>query len=1083
MLEETVQSYRLSPQQERLWLLQQKHAGPYRAQCSLLLDGPLDQAKLQTAMDVIVERHEILRTTFQNLPDVLLPVQVICQATSLAWRERDLTGLSPAAQQQELEKLFREAHELPLDLTHDSLLDCTIIRLGPNRHVLNVNLPALCVDLRSLRNLVSEFSDAYAAACEESELTDEPMQYADYAAWRHELLTSEETRAGREYWRQLDLRALNTQRMPLERRSTLTEFDPDWSGLTIAPERVAQIEARARDNDCDLSTFLLACYQVLLGRLSGQTRIVVGLLFDGRKYEELQSAIGLFASYLPVPLQLDSDKPFGTVLAALKETIQAAYMWQEYFSWEQITADDDEPSSFPFAFEYVDGGATSFSTGGLCVCRLKESVLFDTSKIKLSIERIGDELRAEFHYDASLFSKYDIDHITQRFDTLLTSVCENSEASLGELSIVPLSEERRLLQDFNNTWVGEFSQQCLHELVAAQAQLTPDAPAVLSDTENLTYRELNERANQLSQYLQEFGVGPDHLIGICVERSAMMVIGLLGILKAGGAYVPLDPEYPEERLAFMIEDARLSVIVTTQDLVDRLPKLQGRVVCLDRDAELIGSRSRERASSNVTIENLAYVIYTSGSTGRPKGVMISHRSINNRLLWMQRVFPLEPSDRVLQKTVYSFDASVWELFLPLITGAQVFMAQPGGHQDSAYLVATVADQEITVLQLVPSMLQVLIEEPDLSRWQSLLRLFCGGEVLPIELQKRFFQLVDTELINLYGPTEVSIDATYWICERNSSQAAVVIGRPIANTEVYVLDEQLRPAPFGVAGELFVSGVGLARGYHQRPDLTAERFLPNPFSADAGQRMYRTGDLGRYNENGAIEYLGRADHQVKLRGFRVELGEIEAVLLEHESVREAVVTIAQDGARHQRLLAYVVPRNRSETDLIYKEVFEEFSAESLRSHIAARVPSYLVPSAFVILDRMPLLPNGKVDRSALPKPDKTGSELKTAYVAPRTPIEEVIARIWEDVLGLTEASVDDDFFELGGHSLVATQVMSRLREALNCEMPLRRLFELPTIGELAAAIEEMKKISSSPAVLSPIEKADRTNELWLSFAQE
>ncbi|HEX6719614.1 MAG TPA: FkbM family methyltransferase, partial [Pyrinomonadaceae bacterium] len=687
--------------------------------------------------------------------------------------------------------------------------------------------------------------------------------------------------------------------------------------------------------------------------------------------------------------------------------------------------------------------------------------------------------------------------------------------------------------------------------------------------------------------------------------------------------------------------------------------------------------------------------------------------INNRLLWMQSVFPLEPNDRLLQKTVYSFDASVWELFLPLITGAQVFMAQPGGHQDSNYLAATVTDREITVLQLVPSMLQVLIDEPHVSRWRSLKRLFCGGEVLPVELQKRFFERVNADLINLYGPTEVSIDATCHICNRESSQAGVVIGRPIANTQVYILDERLRLAPIGVAGELFVSGVGLARGYHQRPELTAERFLPDPFNTDPDRRMYRTGDLARYHEDGTIEYLGRADHQVKLRGFRIELEEIEAVLLEHKGVREAVATIGQDSRQHERLIAYVVPRNgnglpqlngqqlyrlpnelevvhhsRSETDLIYKEIFEDqtylkhglmlrdgacvfdvganiglftlfvhqhcrdarvfafepsppifeklvtntalydldvelfncglsnetkqlpftfypkmssmsgvyadaaldesltrvalanredvlaneqdellaghfvgetfecefrtlsevmrehnvkridllkidvekseldvlkgigpsewnkihqlvievhdldgrleevttllrergfemtveqdewlrhtglyniyarraevlarnelpnghrtpralsridVSTDSLRSHIAARVPSHLVPSAFVILDRMPLLPNGKVDRNALPEPEEISSELKT-YIAPRKPFEEVIARIWEDVLGLTQISVDDNFFELGGHSLLATQVMSRLREALKCEMPLRRLFELPT----------------------------------------
>ena len=1045
MLSETVQSYRLSPQQERLWLLHQKHPASYRAQCSWLLEGPLDQARLRNALNALVERHEILRTSFQNLPDVLLPVQVISETTS------------------------------------DSPLVWELVQLEPNRHVLNLSLPALCADSKSLRNLLKEFSRAY----EDPDFSDEPMQYADYAAWRHELLDSEETKTGREFWRHVAPPPLNTQRLPLEQRANGNgRFDPRVSSLPVAPERLAQIEARARDYDCDLPTFLLACYQVLLARLSGQNHIVVGMLYDGRKYAELQSAVGLLGSYLPISIQIDNTRTFGALLAQLKPTIEAVRGWEEYFAWDEVFPNEVETNYFPFAFEYTDESATSSRAGTLSIQRLEEFVLFERSKIKLSIEKIASGLRLDFQYDASLLSGQNIDLITGRFATLLANVVENSEVPLKELSILPAAEERQLLHDFNQTHAGEFSTQCLHELVADQARLTPDAPAVLSDNENLGYRELNERANQLAHYLRVLGVGPDHLVGICVERSPAMLVGLLGILAAGGAYVPLDPDYPVERLAFMIQDAALSVIVTTEDLLDRLPELSDGVVCLDRDADLIRAHSTEPVASNVSLDNLAYVIYTSGSTGRPKGVKISHRSINNRLLWMQSVFPLEPNDRVLQKTVYSFDASVWELFLPLMTGAQVFMAQPGGHQDSSYLAATVADREITVLQLVPSMLQVLIDEPQLSRWRSLKRLFCGGEVLSGELQKKFFERVDAELINLYGPTEVSIDATCWVCERGSNRAGAIIGRPIANTQVYVLDEQLRLAPIGVAGELFVSGVGLARGYHRRPELTAERFLPDPFSVDPGRRMYRTGDLVRYHEDGAIEYLSRADHQVKLRGFRIELQEIEAVLLEHKVVREAVVTVSQNNG-HQRLLAYVVAGNG------HKEISEDESygkngfalSEALRSHATARVPSYLVPAAFVILDRMPLLPNGKVDRKALPEPEEIAAEAETTYVAPRTPFEEVVARIWEDVLGLTQISVHDNFFELGGHSLIATQVMSRLREALNCELPLRRLFELPTIAGLAASIAETKRLGSSPAALSPIEKANRTDELSLSFAQE
>lgn len=1281
--------FRLSPQQERLWLLQDQQT--YRAHASLLLEGPLDQEKLRKTIETVVRRHEILRTTFHSLDDVSVPVQIIFDAGSAALLEHDLK------------------------------------QLDAERYVLTLTLPALCADATGLQNLTREISQFYYGT---GQLDDEPMQYADYAAWRHELLTSEETKAGREFWRQLELPSPGKQRLPLEQRTSATAGFHHRS-LTTFSLPVGEIEQAASKYDCDVSDFLLACYHVLLSRLSGESHIVTGALFDGRKYEALQNAIGLFAAHLPITSRIDNDGTFANVLAQVREAVQSAHLWQEYFAWNLLSVADNS-DYFPFAFEYATG-QTSYA-------------LIDRWKLKLAFNRTGDELQTTISYDANALPAEEVDRIRDRFTTLVAGVIANDTRPITELEILPADERRQVVYEFNQDQPGEFSTSCLHELVSAQARRTPDAPAVIYESETITYRELDERANQLAHYLRDLGVRADQPVGVLLTRSVNLVAGLLGILKAGGAYVPLDPDYPAERIAFLAADAGFSLVVTTAEFSDRLPK-DLNLVQLDSDHPAIATRSTAAIANTTTLDNLAYIIYTSGTTGRPKGVMITHRAINNRLLWTQHEYPLEPADRLLQKTVYTFDASVWELFVPLLTGAQLVMAVPGGHQDSAYLVEAVAAHGITVLQLVPSMLKIVLDEPDLSRLRTLKRMFCGGELLPLELQKKFFAAVDAELINLYGPTEVSIDATSWHCERNGTREHVTIGRPLANVQVFVLDEHLQPAPVGVPGELYVGGAGLARGYWQRPDLTAQRFVPNPFAGRDGERLYRTGDLARYHADGTLEYLGRIDHQVKLRGYRIELGEIEACLAEHAGVREAIVTLREDVNGNQNLVAYVVPQksnallaadeklyqlpndlevahlNRSETDVIYNEIFaeetylqhgialrdgacvfdvganiglftmfvhqqcsgarvfafepspatfeklktnavlynldvelfncglsdeakelpftfypqmssmsgvyadakldEELSAAalsnqddalaahrdevladrfagetflcqfrtlsdvirehgvaqidllkidveksesdvlagiteddwsriqqivievhdldgrldtirslfqrhgfdvtvdqdkwlrdtdlynvyarrpaasplsstprrltrvdaspaSLRQHLADRLPHYLVPAAFVTLDRLPTLPNGKVDRQALPAPEAVLPATESVYVAPRTPIEEVIAAIWSELLGVARVSINDNFFELGGHSLLATQIVSRLRGALHVELPLRKLFAAPTVADLAATVEEAQKLGAGLSLLPPIEAAERTSEPPLSFAQE
>jgi amino acid adenylation domain-containing protein len=531
------------------------------------------------------------------------------------------------------------------------------------------------------------------------------------------------------------------------------------------------------------------------------------------------------------------------------------------------------------------------------------------------------------------------------------------------------------------------------------------------------------------------------LVGVLMERSAEMVVALLAVLKAGGAYVPLDPSYPRERLSFMLKDSGAAVLLTQSHLRESAPEYAGVRISLDAGDEAIAREETSNPVGNVFAESLAYMIYTSGSTGKPKGAMNTHGAIRNRLRWMQEAYTLGSDDRVLQKTPFSFDVSVWELFWPLMNGARLVMARPGGHRNAAYLGGLIAEQQITTLHFVPSMLQAFLDEPMLPDLSCLRRVICSGEALSFELQERFFaRLVGTELHNLYGPTEAAVDVTFWPCERGTGQRGVPIGRPIANTQIYILDSHLRPVPVGVAGELHIGGCGLARGYLNGPGLTAEKFIPDPSGDEAGARLYRTGDLARYRADGAIEFAGRIDYQVKIRGFRIELEEIEAVLCDHPSVHDAVVVALEDEAGEKRLVAYVVAEGTDSPD----------TAE-LRRHLKRQLPEYMTPAAFVLLDELPLTASGKIDRRSLPAPERRRPEQEVAFTAPRTPVEERLCDIWAELLHVERVGVHDNFFELGGHSLLATQLVSRIRDAFLVELPLQVLFELPTIDGLTKAI--------------------------------
>ncbi|HEY9659326.1 MAG TPA: amino acid adenylation domain-containing protein, partial [Allocoleopsis sp.] len=678
-----------------------------------------------------------------------------------------------------------------------------------------------------------------------------------------------------------------------------------------------------------------------------------------------------------------------------------------------------------------------------------------TAKFDLlfQLAEVSEGISGWLEYSTELFDNSTIQRLIEHFQTLLEGIIANPAQPIAHLPLLTAAEQDQLTQ-WNQTFVEYPNDICLHHLIEAQIERTPDAIAVVFENEQLTYRALNQQANHLAAHLQMLGVGPDVLVGVCMERSLEMVVGLLAVLKAGGAYVPLDPGYPQERLAFMLQDTQVPVLLTQSELVKQLPQHSAHIICLDTEWQNPSQISDQPISCEVTPTNLAYVIYTSGSTGKPKGTMNTHQGICNRLLWMQDAYQLTEDDRVLQKTPFSFDVSVWEFFWPLMTGACLVVARPQGHKDSAYLVQLIAEQQITTLHFVPPMLQVFLQEPNLENCRCLKRVICSGEALPFELQEHFFTRLEAGLCNLYGPTEAAIDVTAWTCQRRSDHQIVPIGRPIANMQIHLLDAHLNPVPIGVPGELHIAGIGLARGYLNRPDLTAERFIPNPFVQNKGvetlsrsEQLYRTGDLARYLPDGNIEYLGRIDHQVKVRGFRIELGEIEAVIQPYPEVRECVVVVREDIPGDKRLVAY-----------LSTTAPEPFSIAELRQYLRQRLPEFMVPSAFVVLETLPLTANGKVDRKALPTPTFR-PELGHTFVAPQTSMEQEVANLWSSVLNVKEIGIHDNFFCMGGNSLLAAQLIGYIRELFQIELPVRVLFEHPTVEGLAQMLEMLQREGS------------------------
>jgi amino acid adenylation domain-containing protein/FkbM family methyltransferase len=1331
MRNKVYQGFRLAPHQKYQWLLCQEEDGlTYHARSAVLIEGDLNKVALKAALEATIERYTMLRTAFNLVPGMAVPLQAIGDPFSPPVQEHDLTDLDQREQKSRVDTLFREFSRQPFDLEGGRLMRISLITHAPCRHTLFIGLPSLCLDSIGLKNLVREIGQAYEAILSGKHLQDEQIQFIAISEWLNDLLNSEDAEVGRAYWQQLNLPAQPVLKLPFENRDSAGHgFTPQFLAAPISDDVVSKIETLSGNYGASPTTFLLTCWASLLSRLTLETDILVGVTYDGRTYEELLGAPAPLAKDLPIIVKFQDYCRFSDILKRVNETAAEADDWQECFSWEHSFVESQNNSAqpfFPFCFSFEDR-CVEYSVANTKFSIYDQYVCADRFKVKLCCAKTKGLLIEEFHYDSSVLSKQEIERLMAQFNCLLNSAVANPDIAISDLNILGVKEQEQVLLTFNRTKVARDAVKMIHELIEEQAERTPDSIAIVSEDQQLSYEDLNARANRLANYLQRLGVGPDVIVGICEERSLEMIIALLGILKAGGAYLPLDPEYPKERLAFMLEDTRVKVLLSRQQLTGDVLNLPAKLVCLDSDWPKIAQESEHQPLPISTPGNLAYVIYTSGSTGRPKGVMISHRGLVNYLSWCLDAYRVADGSGAPVHSSIGFDLTVTSLFAPLLAGRQIIM-MPETESVEALAEALRAGSDFSLVKLTPSHLQMLNQLlPPAEAAGRVRALVIGGEELKAE-SIAFWRThaPETRLINEYGPTETVVGCcVHEVGAEDAPEGSIPIGRPIANTQLYLLDPKLQPVPIGVVGELYIGGDGLGRGYWRRPELTAERFVPSQFGAEPGGRLYKTGDLARYLPDGTIEYLGRIDNQVKLRGFRIELGEIESALNQHSGVRESIVTVHNDAQSTARLVAYVVPTqktgpplldrklyrlpngleiahlNKIETDILYQEIFEDvtylqhgitiedgytildvganiglftlfvnqicrnirvfafepipptyeilsanislyglnvkphqcglsnragaaeftfyprvsgssgmyadakqdenvtraflanqgqqlveiadelmegrfnsisytcrletlskiisennieqidllkidvekseldvlegieeqdwqkikqivievhdvgeriavieqmlkdrgfnvtvdqgkyfkqtglydiyavhkshlskrpgkrttqddgqpglligretISQVELRSYLKDKLPEYMVPSAFMILKSMPLTPNGKADRKALAALDLSGIELSETYVAPRNTVEELLAGIWTEMLRVERVGIHDNFFERGGNSLIATQVVSRIREALKVRMSLLDFFKATTIATQASLL--------------------------------
>lgn len=1098
MFEETeVFVFPASFAQQRLWFLDQLIPGNpfYNVATALRLTGSLNLTALEETFNEIVRRHEALRTTFVVVEGQ--PVQAIVSNLNIPLQILDLRQMLADEREVEARKLAASEAARPFNLSTAPLLRTTLLRLAETENILLINMHHIVSDDWSMGVFIRELGTIYTALLKNlpSPLPELPLQYADFAEWQRQWLEGEILETQLAYWRQQlsNIKALKLPREGL--KPSMQSYRGETQFIELPLHLSNGIKALSQREGVTFFMTLLAAFQTLLYRYAQQEEIAVGTPVANRNRSEIEGLIGFFVNTLVLRTNLSGNPTFLELLGRVREVTLGAYAHQD-LPFEKLVEELHPERSlnrhplFQVVFSLQNAPMEELELPGLKLSSINLEA--KTTRFDLELHlwessqgfrntygehwQYSDSLRGVVVYNTDLFDAATITRMLAHFKILLEGIIANPEQRIAHLPILSELERHQLLIKWNNTQTDYPKNKCIHQLFEEQVNQYPDAIALTFGKKSLTYKELNSRSNQLAHYLQKLGVASEFLVGVCIERSIEMIVGMLAILKAGGAYLPLDPTYPRDRLNLMLEDGQVTVLLTQEKWVANFGEFSQSVVCIDKDWEIIAKEREENPTSTTTADNLAYVIYTSGSTGKPKGVAIPHQAVN-RLVLNTNYVKLERSDKIAQASNASFDAATFEIWGALLHGAQLVWISTDVILSPHDLAWELRQQNISVLFLTTALFQQIARVFP-QAFNSLRYLLFGGEVANCRCVRNVLKSGSPkQLIHVYGPTENTTFSTYyWVQEVSEEQKSLPIGVPIANTQIYLLDNHLQLVPIGVVGELYIGGSGLARGYLNRSALSTQSFINNPFkeaqltAPDSGSLLYKTGDLAYYRPDGNIEFLGRIDNQVKIRGYRIELGEIEIILEQHPLVRDAAVILQEEISGEQHLVAYIIPDS-----INAKSEIENLKSSVLRQFLKEKLPAYMLPSAYRVLESLPLTPNGKLDRSLLPKIDTENLDLPENYVEPRTEVESVLMQIWLKVLGKEQVSIYDNFFDLGGHSLLATQLISRIRDAFQIEFAVSNLFEAPTVASLATYIETVcwatKNQNTSNPKVAPREEVE------------
>jgi amino acid adenylation domain-containing protein len=1047
---------RLSFAQQRLWFMNLFEPGSafYNLPAALVLEGELNVAALHKSLNEVVQRHEILRTRF-DINAAGEPEQFVMEALSLELPVIEIGGETEQDKFKIASRLAIEEASRPFNLKTGPLIRASLLRIAPSRHVVLFTLHHIVSDEWSQGILIEEVGAFYTAFAQDAKPAMRPLaiQYGDYAAWQREMLQGEVLQKQLHYWRG-QLGGMNSAlALPTDRpRPPVQTFAGQNYRVTLDAEVGRRARELARQESATVYMVLLAAFNVLLWRYSGQKDIVVGTPIANRTREETENLIGFFVNNLVLRTEIQEHRSFLDLVRKVREITLGAYAHQD-ISFEKLVEelnperDLSRSPLFQVLFTLQNASRRPLAMPGLKVHGIEAENL--TSKFDLTMfvtELPSGELESVMEYNTDLFNQDTIARMAGHWQMLVRGVVTGADGAVGDLPFLTAAERHQIVAGWNQTRRTYPREETLLHLFEEDVKKYPNHLAVVFEEKSLSFAALNRQANQLARYLQSKGVGPERLVGICMERGMEMMVGLLGIWKAGGAYVPMDPAYPASRLKHMVDDCGAQLLLTQERLAAALPQTSCELVYLDRDWPQVARYSEENLEVPTDPENLAYVIYTSGSTGRPKGVMVRHGNLVNFGVGMDDCLAPRQPGTWLAVTSLSFDISVLELLWTLSRGFRVIIQAGGVAGEVEPVLEQIVRHEVTHFQCTPSMAGLLLLHPKAeSALGRLQKMLVGGENLPLHLGQRLKPMVGGQLINMYGPTETVIWSSSWALPED--MATVAIGSPLANTQLYILDERMEPLPVGATGELYIGGDGVARGYLTRPELTAERFVPDHLSHASGERLYRTGDLTKYRADGTIEYLGRVDQQIKLRGHRIELGEIESVLAAHEMVREAAVVVRDDAGADRQLVGYIVWKAATEDSKSLP------GTDSLREFLRGKLPDYMVPAVIVELDQMPLTPNGKLDRRALPKPQGSMRRQRVEFVAARNELENKIAGVWQNILQLEQAGIHDNFFDLGGHSLLLARLSMELHQALGRDISVVDLFRYPSIAAFAGFLAQ------------------------------